>query len=57
MSTTIPMSKEMEAEREERHELEQGEKKLWPRDSFRDQDEKLGSEIERHLWPGKENVA
>jgi hypothetical protein len=55
MSAPTSITKEMEVQREERHDPEKDEKKLWPRDPFREYNEKLGTEIERHLWPGKEN--
>jgi hypothetical protein len=43
-------------DKDERQEKESGseideEKKIWPRESLREEDEKASAEIERHLWP------
>jgi hypothetical protein len=51
MSTQGDQPEEVEPQETESGQKKGEDKKLWPREPLRAEDEKASAEIERHLWP------
>ena len=50
MNTLTNMPNEIEPQEKESDKKVEEDKKLWPRDPLREEDEKASAETERHLW-------
>jgi hypothetical protein len=51
MNTLTNMPDEIEPQEKESDKKIEEDKKLWPRDPLREENEKASAETERHLWP------
>jgi hypothetical protein len=54
MNTPNHMQDEDKPQEEESGKVKEEDKKLWPREPLRPENEKASAEIERHLWPEEE---
>jgi hypothetical protein len=54
MNTPNSTQDENKPQEKESGKIKEEDKKLWPREPLRPEDEKASTEIERHLWPEEE---